>query len=1335
MFRFDKTATIAMVTLFFVTATSTLGRTVADSLFLSYFDRGDLSKIYLPQALLLFVTAIIYQKLSEKLRLDQLAYRLMGFAVLFSFACFPLVQVQKNWVIPIIYISYDAFNFLSLILSWQLITATLDPRIAKQKISSIGSGSLMGGIVSGITLRNYSHLVDIKYLMLIYASLQIILIICFYLLKKSSMVHIGKAHQKSSVVSRKVLFQKIPHLGQISMMMGALTVSLTLLDFQFKFLLSQNIPKPELPVFMGSYYAVTGVLALIIQLIFTSVVIRKVGLTSVLLLLPVILCLGSTTLFFLPILSIAVFLKGSDRVIGDTLHSSAMQLLMFPIEGEYRNSAKAFLDGSIRNGSKAIAACLLMVFGFFQLPIQVLASLVMILVSISIFAAFRMRKTFLQTLIQSIDDHQLKEEDFTLTELDGTSSRILINALKGEDQLHALSALKFLKNFPKFDLLPYLPKLLASNHPQIQIEALKYVQLNPKADFKPIIFQIAQAYISEEDIFKTNELVSQQSYGLENQSLLLKTSLKAEAILTIASYCDENDLDFFSYALKSPSYHIKNAAVTALVKNFGLEGMFRCVETLKKMLQSPNVGERALVASLFGKLNIEEFYQPLIPLLKDEDLSVRLMALSSCAQLKVPQLIPHIKELLKSPITRNQCAQTLSIYPEETLIDYLKHDWQNKEFAHNLPSVWQYFKSEEAVRFILGIYHQANEEYKTTLAKVMVQMNQKSFPFPFDQTSSEIFKEVKIFHIFKNFLNLINQLPIEERNLFAFIEEGINRDCNQCLRRIFYLLSLVYSTDLIEKAFMHLKEEDDFLDQDEHTSTDIDQSTDLQTQANSLEILEQILSEPIRTQVLSLFDNRFQNQHAHTALSQLEHQIDQKFVQVFEVSGLWLKDCMIHLLQQEKGRFPNAEQSLKSFIELGQIKANQQIELVQLLNQVALFKSLSNEEKSLMALQLVKCAFEPNEVILEQYDRGDYLLILAKGEVVVEKGGMEICSLGVGACFGETALIDAGARTATVRSKTQTILWRLDSNSFFEILFDRNDMSMMLMKLLAQRLRLELSGHTQNQDTLSAKQAKDHLNDTMAPTQSSIFSKELSDQIRQKFLEMTTMPMEPALAIQQQANLQGQNMMNRTLHQQMNDGLSIHEANLNQAQKNIKSQSIIYEEKQKIENHRSNMMHQPQLTPLMTPSYTLQNQSKDLLLIEKMHRILLLQNIPLFSFLNLQELTLLSSKVEERKFKKGDLICIEGQKGNGMYGVIRGKISVQKNKAEVAVLDSGDFFGEMSLIDHSPRVATCEALEDATLLYIKRKTVFTFCFERPDALREMMRVLVRRLRILESKNQ
>ncbi len=1293
-----QTATVATITLFFVTATSTLGRTVADSLFLSHFSTSDLSKIYLPQAILLFLTALAYQKLSEKLRLDHLSYVLMGTAVFFSLVCFPIVQLQKLWIIPFIYISYDAFNFLSLILSWQLITASLDPRIAKKKISFIGSGGLIGGIVSGLTLRNFSYLIEIEYLVLIYALLQAVLILFFYLLKKSSTLSLTKVSHHQSSINRKILFQKIPHLGQISLMMGTLTISLTLLDFQFKFLLGHSIGKANIPSFMGTYYAMTGILALTIQLIFTSVVIRKLGLTSVLLLLPIILLFGSAALFVIPILSIAVFLKGADRVIGDTLHSSAMQLLMFPIESEYRSSAKAFLDGTIRNGSKAIAATLLMIFGFLTLPIKVLAILVVILVSISIYAAFKMRKSFLQTLIQSIDHQKFKEEDFTLTELDGTSSRILISALQGEDQLHALSALKFLKNFPKFDILPYIPKLLNTNHPQIQIEVLKYLQVHPTPHLKDLIFKLAKIKLEDIEIFYANQYPIQQAHQLELQGLILKTELKAEAILTIAAYAYEEDLDFFSQELKSESFHVKIAAVTALVKNFSLEGMFRSIDTLKNMLQSPNSAERALVARLFGKLNIEEFYQPLIPLLKDNELSVRIAALDSCTELKVPQLIPHIKQLLKSPLTRNQCAQALSIYEESMLISALKPDWKDPTLYAYLPAVWKYFRSEESVSFILDIYHDANEEFKTYLSKIMVQMSQKSVPFPYQIVNEEIFIEVKIYHIFKDFLSLIMILPVEERNLFVLVEEGINRDCNQSMRRIFHLLSLIYPHDLIEKAFTHLHKSetiDDFLDI-EQTSSELDINVDLQSQANSLEILEQILYEPVRTAILSLFEESKFSQTEFKSLAQIESEIDQKISTVYEVAGVWLKDCLISLMHQEKGRFQHSEEGLALTIKNQIDQAIKKIELVDLLNQATLFKSLSNEEKSLIAQKLVKCEFHQNEVILQQYDRGDYLLILAQGTVSIEKGDLEICTLGVGACFGETALIDAGPRTATVRSKSHTVLWRLDSGTFFEILFDRNDMSMTLMKILAQRLRTELQEKDEHADHQPVQQVKKNMSENMVPTQSAIFSKEISLQFQQE--------------LQQELQSLKSEIETTPIVQQ-------------------RSQSLIYE--QENQNRLTQIITPNQFTPIPTENH----QNADRLLIEKMHRMLLLQNIPLFSFLNLQELTLLSSKIEERKFKVGHKICIEGQRGNGMYGVIRGKISVQKGKQEIALLDSGDFFGEMSLIDSSPRSATCVALEEATLLYIRRSTVFTFCFERPDALREMMRVLVRRLRILEMKKQ
>lgn len=57
----------------------------------------------------------------------------------------------------------------------------------------------------------------------------------------------------------------------------------------------------------------------------------------------------------------AVIVKGSDKVVGDTINSSVNQLIIFPIPPNWRNRAKSFLDGIVRNGAKGLAAVCLIV--------------------------------------------------------------------------------------------------------------------------------------------------------------------------------------------------------------------------------------------------------------------------------------------------------------------------------------------------------------------------------------------------------------------------------------------------------------------------------------------------------------------------------------------------------------------------------------------------------------------------------------------------------------------------------------------------------------------------------------------------------------------------------------------------------------------------------------------------------------------------------------------------------------------------------------------------------------------------------------------------------------
>jgi len=72
----------------------------------------------------------------------------------------------------------------------------------------------------------------------------------------------------------------------------------------------------------------------------------------------------------------------------------------------------------------------------------------------------------------------------------------------------------------------------------------------------------------------------------------------------------------------------------------------------------------------------------------------------------------------------------------------------------------------------------------------------------------------------------------------------------------------------------------------------------------------------------------------------------------------------------------------------------------------------------------------PNEVVLTQGERGDLMFILQSGAMVVERDGVEVDQIGPGQQVGELALLYNEARSATVRTTTNCVLWSLDRETF-----------------------------------------------------------------------------------------------------------------------------------------------------------------------------------------------------------------------------------------------------------------------------------------------------------------
>lgn len=100
-------------------------------------------------------------------------------------------------------------------------------------------------------------------------------------------------------------------------------------------------------------------------------------------------------------------------------------------------------------------------------------------------------------------------------------------------------------------------------------------------------------------------------------------------------------------------------------------------------------------------------------------------------------------------------------------------------------------------------------------------------------------------------------------------------------------------------------------------------------------------------------------------------------------------------------------------------------------------------------------------------------------------------------------------------------------------------------------------------------------------------------------------------------------------------------------------------------------------------------------------------------------------------FNAGTVIFAEGEPGTVMYVVRAGSVALLINGNPIETVPPGGLFGEMALIDDSPRTATARAESDCELMPINRQRFKFMVHEVPEFAIEVMKALSTRLRRLD----
>jgi signal transduction histidine kinase len=129
------------------------------------------------------------------------------------------------------------------------------------------------------------------------------------------------------------------------------------------------------------------------------------------------------------------------------------------------------------------------------------------------------------------------------------------------------------------------------------------------------------------------------------------------------------------------------------------------------------------------------------------------------------------------------------------------------------------------------------------------------------------------------------------------------------------------------------------------------------------------------------------------------------------------------------------------------------------------------------------------------------------------------------------------------------------------------------------------------------------------------------------------------------------------------------------------------------------------------------------------------EKLGIFDDLSEEVLGQYATKLKRKKYKKGVQIIAENETSDMLFFICKGRVEINKGlknpetpSAQLSILEPGDFFGEMGIIDEEPRSASVSALDEVELLIIPKDTFIEMSFKHPSVMYNLMKALSGRLR-------
>lgn len=318
--------------------------------------------------LVVYVFVVAFTLLARKLPRQKLNIVLCSFFaglfVLFSF----YVNNPGQTTAWSFYILGDVFNSAMVTFFWAYTNDLFSSEQAKRSYGVVGLGGIIGGIVGSSVVVGFVDQIGRPPLLLASIVPLVIMMGIGYWVHLSSGGSqevatpenpSDEGRKRSSVFEGARLALQSPYLLTIVGILGLYEMVSNIVDFQLSAIIASEISGDvEKDAYFGFVGQITSVLSLIIQLFFTSFVMKRFGVGVALLFLPVAITFGALGFLIIPGLLFVTIMSASDNSLNYSINQSAKETLYTPLDQNAKYKAKAFIDMFVQRFAKVLAVVL-----------------------------------------------------------------------------------------------------------------------------------------------------------------------------------------------------------------------------------------------------------------------------------------------------------------------------------------------------------------------------------------------------------------------------------------------------------------------------------------------------------------------------------------------------------------------------------------------------------------------------------------------------------------------------------------------------------------------------------------------------------------------------------------------------------------------------------------------------------------------------------------------------------------------------------------------------------------------------------------------------------------